>query len=281
MIAAIRAELFAARRRPATWVVGGIWLALALIFGMVIPVIVYEALSGDSSSSAADRARLLDSVLPAHFVSAGVGLYPLFGSAMMLLFGTIAIGGEYRWGTLGTLLTQRPSRPATVLAKWVAVAVPSLGVVTVLFAALAAASAIVADALGRPARWPDAATIFGGLGAAWLVTLAARSLGMFLATLFRGTGAAIGVGLVWLLALENAVAQLTGLLPGLDWVRRFLIGPSAGSLAIALGAQSQSDGGIPGVVSVSRPWLAGIVLIGYVVGFTGLSVLLVRRRDVP
>ncbi len=281
MIAAIRAELFAARRRPATWIVGGLWLTLAVVFGTVIPVIVHQALASSTSYSAADRAKLIDGVLPAHFVAAGVGLYPLFGSAMMLLLGTIAIGGEYRWGTLGTLLTQGPSRAATVLAKWVAVALPSLGVVTALFAALAAASAIVAEAFGKPVHWPDPGTILGGLGAAWLVTLAALSVGMFLATLFRGTGAAIGVGLVWLLALENAVAQLTGLVPALDWVQRLLIGPSAGSLAAALGSERQSDGGVPGVVSVSPPWLATLVLLAYVALFTGLSVVLVRRRDVP
>ena len=89
------------------------------------------------------------------------GLYPLFGSAMMLLLGTILIGGEYRWGTLGTLLTQGPSRAATVLAKWAAVAAAALCVVVALFAALAVASLIVAEALGKPVRWPDAATILG------------------------------------------------------------------------------------------------------------------------
>ena len=46
MIAALRAEFFAARRRPATWIVGGLWLALAVVFGMLVPVIVYEALDG-------------------------------------------------------------------------------------------------------------------------------------------------------------------------------------------------------------------------------------------
>ncbi len=280
MIAAIRAELFAARRRPATWIVGGLWLAMALVFGMLIPFIVYQAL-GPSGQSAHDRSRLLDSILPGRFVGSGVALYPLFGSAMMLLLGTIAIGGEYRWGTLGTLLTQRPSRSSTVLAKWLGVAVPALGVVAALFAAFAAASAIMAGVLGKPAHWPSPGTILGGVATAWLVTMAAVSVGMFLATLFRGTGAAIGVGLVWLLALENAVGQLAGLMPGLTWIRRLLIGPNAGSLAAALGAQPQNDGGVPGVITTSPVWLAILVLAAYVAVFTGLSTWLLRRRDIP
>lgn len=278
MIAVVRAELFATRRRPATWVLGGLWPAMGVVFGMLVPFIVYETL-GPSRSG--DRAKLLATFGPHGFAAAGAGLYPMFGSAMMLLLGTVAVGGEYRWGTLGTLLTQRPSRTATVLAKWAAVAVTSLGVVVALFAALAAVAAVLAVALGRPVRWPDAGTVLGAVGTSWLVTLAALSVGMFLAVLFRGTGAAIGVGLVWLLALENAVAQLAGLVHGAGWVRRLLIGPNAGSLATALGAPAQNDGGTPGVISVSPPWLAVTVLAAYVVLFTALSVLLVRRRDVP
>ena len=102
---------------------------------------------------------------------------------------------------------------------------------------------------------------------------------MFLAALFRGTGAAIGVGLVWLLALENTVSQLAGMIPAFAWIRRLLIGPSAGSLAAALGSAPQNDGGTPGIIALSSPWLAAAVLAGYVVVFTAACVLLVRRRD--
>jgi ABC-type transport system involved in multi-copper enzyme maturation permease subunit len=281
MIDVVRAELFAGRRRPAMWILGGIWLVLAVFFGMLIPVIVYHAIAGSADYTAADRAKLIDSVDPAHFVVAGVSLYPLFGSAIMLLLGVVAMGGEYRWGTLTALLTQRPGRVTTLLGKWCAVAAALLAVTVALYTVLAATSAVIAAAEGRPMHWPGLGSILGGIGASWLTSLAAAGVGMFLAVLFRSTGTAIGVGLVWLLLLENAVSGLAGLMPSLKWLQQLLIGPNAGSLAVALGSSSQSHGGIPGVQSTSSTPLAVTVLLAYLVLFVGLSAVLMRRRDVP
>jgi ABC-2 type transport system permease protein len=280
VIDVVRAELFAARRRPGIWVIGAVWLALAVVFGLLVPVIVYHAIAGSPSWSASDRADLIDSVLPAHVVSGAVGLYPLFGSAMMLLLGVIVMGGEYRWGTIGTLLTQGPGRSTALLGKCAALAAVLLGVTVVVFAVFGVVSLIVAGAENQPIHWPGIGTVLAGIGAAWLVGLAAAAVGTFLAILFRGTGTAIGVGLVWLLGLENAVSQIAGLLSGFRWLQRLLIGPSAGSLASALGASTQSHGGTPGVVASSPPWLAVTVLLAYVLLFTALSALLLRRRDV-
>lgn len=281
MIAVLRAELFATRRRPGIWILGAIWLVLAVSFGMLIPVIVYHAIAGSPDYTAAERAELIDSVVPAHFVTAGVGLYPLFGSALMLLVGVVAMGGEYRWGTLTTLLTQGPGRVVSVLGKWCAIALALLAVTVAFFAALAVTSAIIAAAEGQQADWPGVGSMLGGVGAAWLASLAAGAVGMFFAVLFRSTGTAVGVGLVWLLLLENAVAGLVGLMPSLKWLQELLIGPNAGSLAVALGASTQSHGGVPGVQSISSTPLSITVLLAYVLLFVGLSALLMRRRDVP
>jgi ABC-type transport system involved in multi-copper enzyme maturation permease subunit len=275
----LQAELLATRKRPGVWIVGGSWTGLAVAFGMLVPSIVYLAVRNRPAGSSQDPEKLLGGLLPDRFLSGTVGLYPIFGSALMLILGAVVVGGEYRWGTWGTLLVQRPGRGTAVLGKAAAIALALLCITVAVVAASAAASGIIAVLAGRPSRWPDAATLFGGIGAAWLISMAAASLGMFLAILLRATGAAIGVGLLWLLAVENLVSGLTGALPGLKGVQRLLVGPSAGSLATSLDPSGAADLSVPGIVSVSGPAIASIVLAGYVTVFLGLSVLLVSRRD--
>lgn len=161
-----------------------------------------------------------------------------------------------------------------------ATAVAVLCVTVLVLTASAGASALVAALTGRPVHWPGAATLLGGIGAVWLISMAAASLGILLSILLRGTGAAIGVGLLWLLAVENLVSGLVGTLPALKWLQRLLIGPSAGSLATALDPSGKPNTSVPGVVSVSGPLTASLVLVAYVVVCLGLSSLLVSRRDV-
>lgn len=274
----LRAELLATRKRPGTWIIGGAWVALAVVFGMLVPYLVWLSLHGKPSSGT-DTEKLLTGVLPSGFVSNTVALYPLFGSALMLILGAVLMGGDYRWGTFGTLLTQRPGRIGLVLGKAAAIAVALLGVTIGVEIAAAGMSALIGALTHRPAHWPGPVTMLEGAGAAWLVSGAAASLGVFLAVLFRNTSTAIGVGLIWLLALENLVSGIAGTLPSLKVVQRLLIGPSGGSLATSLGSSTQSDGGLPGVVSVSSPGVATLVLACYVVVLLGLTAFIVRRRD--
>ncbi|HEY0168653.1 MAG TPA: ABC transporter permease subunit [Jatrophihabitans sp.] len=275
----LRAELLATRKRPGAWIIGGAWVVLAVGFGMLVPYLVYLALRGRPSSSAGDTEKLLTGVLPEQFVSTSVALYPLFGSALMLIFGAVLIGGDYRWGTLGTLLTQRPGRVAMMLGKAAALGLALLGVTVAVVLATAATSAVIAALAGRASRWPGPVTLLEGIGSAWLVSAAAASLGAFLAVLLRNTAAAIAVGLVWLLALENLVSGIASTVPALKVVQRLLIGPSGGSLATSLGSETQSDGGMPGVVAVSGSLTAVVVLCCYIAVFLGLATALTVRRD--
>jgi ABC-type transport system involved in multi-copper enzyme maturation permease subunit len=275
----LQAELLSARKRPGVWIIGWGWAGLAVAFGTVVPSLVYLAIRNRPPGSAGDPEKLISGVLPDQFLSGTVDLYPMFGSALMLVLGAVLAGGEYRWGTWGSLLVQRPARTAAVLAKAAAAAVVMLCVTVLVVALSAAGSALVAAFTGRDAHWPAAGTVLAGICAAWLVSMAAGSLGIFLAILLRGTGGAIAVGLLWLLALENLVSGLAGALPLLHWPQRLLIGPSAGSLATALNPSGTVDTSVPGVVSVSGPVTASLVLAGYVVVFVSLSSLLLSRRD--
>ncbi|CAG6397822.1 ABC transporter permease [Streptomyces cocklensis] len=276
----LSAELLSARKRPGVWIVGGAWTVLAVGFGMVVPYIVWLAIRNRPVGSSGDPEKLIDGLLPDKFLSGTVDLYPLFGSALMLILGAVLIGGDYRWGTWGTLLVQRPSRNAAVLGKAVATAAAVLCVTVLVVAASAGTSALVAAATGRSAPWPGAATLLAGTGAIWLVAMASASVGVFLSILLRSTGAAIGVGLLWLLAVENLVSGLTGPLPALKGVQRLLIGPCTGSLATALDPSGKPNTSVPGVVSVSGPLTASLVLAAYVVMCLSLSSFLISRRDI-
>lgn len=279
MNGAFQAELLAVRKRPGSWVIGGAWLGLAAAFGVAVPYIVYLAVRNRPATSSSDPEKILGSLLPDQFVPSTVGLYPMFGSALMLVFGAVIIGGDYRWNTWGTLLVQQPGRTVTVLAKTAATAVALLCVSVAVLAVTAAAGALIAAVTGRAAHWPDAGTVLGGVAAVWLVSMAAAGLGGTLSVLFRGPGAAIGVGLVWLLAVESLISGLAGTLPALKGVQRALIGPNGGSLATALAPGHNLDSSTPGLVSISGPWTATAVLVAYVVVCAGVSALVVSRRD--
>ncbi|MDQ0994690.1 ABC transporter permease [Streptomyces sp. V3I7] len=276
----LQAELLATRKRPGVWIVGGAWAGLAVAFGMVVPYIVWLAVRNHPTGSSGDPEKLISGLLPDRFLSGTVDLYPMFGSALMLILGAVLVGGEYRWETWGTLLVQGPGRGSAVLGKAAATAVAVLCITVLVLAASAGASALVAAVTGRSAPWPDAATLLGGVGAVWLISMAAASVGILLSILLRGTGPAIGVGLLWLLAVENLVTGLAGTLPALKGVQRLLIGPSAGSLATALDPSGKPNASVPGVVSVSGPLTASLVLAAYVVVCLAVSSALVSRRDV-
>ncbi|MFI9783036.1 ABC transporter permease [Kitasatospora sp. NPDC051984] len=275
----LRAELLSTRKRPGAWIIGGAWVALSVAFGMAVPYIIWLAIRNKPIGSSGDPEELINGLLPDKFLSGTVSLYPMFGSALMLILGAVLVGGEHRWGTWGTLLVQGPSRTSVVLGKAGAAAAASLCISVLVVVVGAGASALIAALTGRPAHWPDTATLLAGIGAIWLISMAATSLGIFLAVLLRGTGAAIGVGLLWLLAVENLVSGLAGILSALKGVQKLLIGPCAGSLATALDPSGKPNTSIPGVVSVAGPLTASIVLAAYVVVFLGLSALLVSRRD--
>jgi ABC-2 type transport system permease protein len=279
MIASVRAALFADRKRPAVWAVGVTWLLLALAFGVGVPYIVALALSGDPEQ-ATSSAELLDALVPGELVVTGIGLFPLFGGAIMVVLGALVIGNEYRWGTLNLILTQRPRRWQVLGGHAVALTVVTLLLVLATFVVMALATALVAAVEGRSQGWPPAGALLRAVGAAWLICAAHAAFGFLLAVVFRSTATAIAVGLVWTLVIENAVSGLALVLAPFEVVQRMLLAPSSGALAGSLGARSQFDGGTPGVIAASDGWLPALVLAGHLVLMCGAAIAVAHRRDV-
>ncbi len=60
MTGSIRAELLVLRKRPSTWILLGIWTALALVFAYVVP---YAHVSATTRSSSRSRELLPQAVV--------------------------------------------------------------------------------------------------------------------------------------------------------------------------------------------------------------------------
>ncbi len=108
-----RAELFKLVRRPAAWTLLAAAAVLSQVFGYLIPYLSYAG--GDSGPmEGASGDSILASTLPDQLVANTLGGFPVFAGALALVFGALVFGSEYGWGTVKTLLTQRPGRGAVL-----------------------------------------------------------------------------------------------------------------------------------------------------------------------
>ncbi|MBA2552222.1 MAG: ABC transporter permease [Geodermatophilaceae bacterium] len=274
MLASFSAELLKLRKRPAAWVLGGVWLTMLVTFAYLLPY--FAAPDGGGPGGG-----LVSDLLPAGIVGNTVGGYALFGGALVMILGALVAGSEYGWGSLKTVLTQRPGRLSVFGGTVAALAVILFAAVLISFAVSAGASAAIASAESLPIAWPSVADIVQGIAAGWLVLMMWCLFGLLLGTLTRGTALAIGLGLVWALVVENLIRASANALDWLDAVQRVLPGVNAGSLVAALGARGIEDGeGTPGVAAIVSGTQGTVVVAVLLVAFAAVAAVLVQRRDV-
>ncbi|CAL9614787.1 hypothetical protein SUDANB6_05725 [Streptomyces sp. enrichment culture] len=272
----ILAELTKTARRPATWLLVAIAVVLELTFAYLVPYAGAVDGEREAASRAPGAGAGISVTLPDRLVGNALSGTPVFVGALALILGVLVVGSEYGWGTWKTVLGQGPGRSDVYVAKLVAVAAGALAVTVSLFAVGALAGAGIAAVEGRTTGWPGPADLITGLGAGWLVTGMWAALGVLLATALRGVALPIGIGLVWLLAVQNLVAGIAA--PLLDWVadlQTWLPGPNAGSLVASLGA----DPTTPGVGEVAGAGQSGLVLGCYTVAFALIGGWLFLGRD--
>lgn len=276
-----RAEMLKLVRWPAMWILGAVLLVLSQVFGYVIPYVGYRSGGGSGFAAGQTAAQLLADVLPDRLVPTTLGGFPMFAGAIAITMGALLAGSEYGWGTLKTILTQRPARPAALAGKLLAIVTSILVLVLAIFAVNALWSWVIAVTEGQSAAWPTMLELARGIGAGWLVLGVWSLFGAVLGILFQSTSLAIGLGLVWALAIENLVRGFASLLGFLDALQRGLPGTNAGSLVAALGAATlDQTGGTPGVTSVVSGSQAVAVLIAYVVVLVGVAGFALQRQDV-
>jgi ABC-type transport system involved in multi-copper enzyme maturation permease subunit len=268
----VRAETAKLVRRPATWLLLAVSLVLSLLFTYLVP---YAGYAGDTGGFRSDLG--LAALLPDRLVGNSIGGLPVFLGAIMVILGVLTVGGEYGWGTWKVLLTQGPSRLVVYTGKLLTLAGATLGTVLAVFVAGAVASGAIAGAEGQPMNWPSLADLATGIGSGWLIAGVWATFGGLLAVLLRGVALPVGLGLVWLLAVQNLLAVVAA--PLLRWVadlQQGLPGPNAGSLVAALGANTET----PGVQQLVGGGQAALVLAGYLAGFVLLGGVYLRRRDI-
>jgi ABC-type transport system involved in multi-copper enzyme maturation permease subunit len=274
MMRSVTAELLVLRKRASSWILLGIWAALALLFAYVVPYITY--LNASAPEPLAD-------LLPHRLVGTLMGGFPFFGGVLALMLGVLAFGSEYGWGTLKTLFTQRPGRLRVFGAKLLALAAALLPFVLVVYAAGALASYLIAVREGADVAWPSGWLLLRGLAAGWLILAVWAAFGVMLAVLSRGTALAVGIGILYALVIEGLISALASQVSVFDRLVEFFLRANAYSLVTGLGV-SADEVANNGPGSFSGPFVDGgqalLVLAVYGAAFLVLSGWLLRRRDV-
>jgi ABC-type transport system involved in multi-copper enzyme maturation permease subunit len=274
VVASFRAELIKQVRRPAIWIILAIAGGLSLLFGYIIPYIIYT--HPPQGVSVQDQADILASMIPEGWLGNQIGGLALFGAAFCLIIGVLVTGSEYGWNTIATILTQRPGRLDVLGGKLLALVLIALVYEIVVVGPSAPASYIIARRLDAPMNWPSIAEFFGGMGAGLLLLCMWTLAGALLAILFRGTALAIGLGLVYLFIVENLITGFASRLSVLKTIEKLLPGVNGGALISAV-AHSSGSPGVDHVMSATR---GGITVAIYTLIVIVIASAVFRRRDV-
>ncbi len=278
MGASFRAESLKLRRRPAVWVLALVLAITVILFGYVFSYVFVvnspDAAGAPQQGLGGFREYLLPESFLANVLTSGLAG---FGGTIALILGAMAVGSEYGWETFKVTLTQRSSRVGLFLGKLLGLGAVLLAFVLIAFVVGALSSYVVASLEGASLDWPPATEALRAVGAGWLVLATFAALGVLLATLFRGTALAIGLGLAYLLIVESLLLGFFTFNETAEAVGRALPGKNSTDLAAAFGDAPQGFGALG---ETADPWQATLVLAAYTAAFVLIAVLLFRRRDV-
>lgn len=281
----LSAEILKLRKRPAVWVCIAILVAILLAFGYLIEYFVYTyttpATSGPNAPPPGTPSYkvLKQSLYPLHFVQNTIQGGTQLGGVLAMIIGVLSQGSEYGWGSIKTAFTQRPRRLEWLAGKLVSVALTMLLMSLLLLLVAAATSLLLALVDGADRSWPASATIVKGVLATWLIYCFWAFFGFGLATLFRQSAMAIGLGLAYALVIEALIFGLLSAFVG-DPVRRvqqWFPLANAGYLVGSFGRAVRIRGETAPYADATH---AVVMLLLYTVAFVVLSAVLIQRRDV-
>jgi ABC-2 type transport system permease protein len=227
------------------------WLLLA-----AGPLITVAGISGLVASGGNLRDPALQSKAFSH-----VGLTAI----VTLVFGILAVAGEYRHGTITDTYLSFPGRRAVILAK-----LALYGVVGAAAGLVSAVTAIVVTAawwaskdasfqLSTADTWR---TLGGGLAA----NVGFAMIGVGLGAVIRNLAATVAAALAWIALVEGIVGQLLG-----AGLARWL--PFYASESLDRANLTAATGLLP-------QWGGGLVLLGYAAIFAVAGLLTTLNRDV-
>jgi ABC-type transport system involved in multi-copper enzyme maturation permease subunit len=276
VIASFRSEWFRLRRRPAVWLLAAALLAILLLFTYLLVWAVLTNPPRGLVVAGGTPGALKRILYPADWPHTVLGDTTGLGGAIAMIAGVLVAGSEYGWGTVKTILTQGPGRLRILAGKAAAMEL----LIAILAAAMlgvgAAASAILVTADSRTSAWPSAGLVLEAFGVAWLILSMYAGLGFTLGLLFRQTGVALGVGLVYALVVEGLVLNLLGGADAFKPIVSAFPGANAGGLV----RWFPSTGPRAAAQPLMGAGQASIVLAAYIVLFAVVSALVFRARDV-
>jgi ABC-2 type transport system permease protein len=271
MIATIKAEWRKSRFRPAFLVSSGIIAGIAVL---VYSVNWYLALHPGSG----ERTANILTLYPDQVVNFVMGAAFPIGAAMAIVVGALFTGSEYGWSTTKTMFTQGPGR-LTVWAGRVVVFAAWMFIITlVLFGIGAASSVVVASFQGHALTWPAAIDVVKGMGAIWLMFFVNGAIGMAIGTLLRQPAAALGIGLIYVLAVEIIAVRFINLIN--SGAYRSVTEQFVNQNATALAQSFTSPAFGRTVAPVVTAEHAVLVLAAYGIGLVLVAAGLLRLRDV-
>jgi ABC-2 type transport system permease protein len=232
--------------------VRGPWLLLA-----AGPLIVAAGVSGLVISGGNVRDPALQGQAYAH-----VGL----AAVCTLVFGVLAVAGEYRHATITDTYLTAPRRGRVLAAK--------LAVYGVIGAGAGLVSSLTAIGV-TAAWWADRGGAFRlSAGGAWstlaggvAANLAFAAIGVGVGALIRNPVAAIAAALAWIALVEGIAGQLIG-----AGAARWL--PLAASESLDRASLTAS------AARLLPQWAGGLVLAGYAGAFAAAALITTLRRDV-
>jgi len=182
-------------------------------------------------------------------------------SVLALIFGIMAVAGEYRHRTITDTYLATPRRGRVIAAKLAVHTVTGTVFGVVLAATALIATAVAFSAKGGSLDLSDA-TVWRTLAGDIAWNAAFTAIGVAVGALIRNPAAAIASALAWIALVEGLIGQLIG------GYARWL--PFAAGRALGL---------LPGTRNLPQ-WGGGLLLTGYAAAFTTIAVLTTVRRDV-
>lgn len=277
LTASVRAEAVRLSRWPAFWIVLGTWILLNLTFAYLFNYLAYTSGENGAMSDGLPRDVLLGQLMPAAVPEVFTQGMSMFGGALVLILGALAVGSGYGWGTWKTVFTQGPSRAAAVAGLLLTLLGVVIALVLVAFAVDVGIATVIAASESQPITMPSLddslVGIITGTAILGMWTLAGALIG----AIARGPALAVGLGLVWVLVVENLLRGVAGIFGPIEAVTTVLPGTAAGSLA---GAMRTVEGPAnPGVLDILTRGESFALLAAYVTAFAGSTIWLMTRRD--
>jgi ABC-2 type transport system permease protein len=284
MLAAFRGELFKLVRRPGVWVLVILLMVLAVLLGYAVTYLIDTFAPAGSSQGLPPGTTLADfkvALYPENFIKDTFSTWGSLGGVFALIMGVLVQGSEYGWGTIKTLYTQRFGRLAMLFGKVAALAMLVLVMVVALFAVDAASSVVIAEIDGKAILFPAADVILKAIAAGFLIFGFWAVFGFGLATVFRQSAMAIGLGLAYALVVELLIFSLLAGFGGktVQQIQQWFPIANTGYLASSFGEIK-----FKGIPATAAPFAdathAILLLLAYIAVFAALSAWLTRTRDI-